>query len=95
MPGSGRPRVGHQPGKETSSNDDEAATLTTDEFWAPACMADREWALWRKVNARTSAQDRAVRPCADCPISFALEMRAEGRCNGLPGQEVVTTEAVR
>lgn len=40
---------------------------------------------WRALNARVSGPGRAVLPCEDCPLTFALEMRADGRCNGEPG----------
>lgn len=55
----------------------------------PACMAPDEHEAWIEMNRRT-ATARAVavaRPCADCTLGFAAEMRAVGRCNGSPGGE--------
>ena len=53
--------------------------------WAPACMDAGELAGWRDRNARLLPFRRAERPCEDCLLGFAAEMRAEGRCNGEPG----------
>ena len=53
----------------------------------PACMAPDEHEAWLRMNRRT-ATARAVavaRPCADCTLGYAAEMRAVGRCNGNPG----------
>ncbi len=56
------------------------------DTWSPACMADDEYAGWAKMNARiTGHSQRAKRPCADCTLGYASEMRAVGRCNGTPG----------
>lgn len=56
------------------------------EAWSPACMDAGELAAWEATNERlSSANMRAARPCTDCLLGFALEMRAEGRCNGTPG----------
>lgn len=52
--------------------------------WAPACMDAAEWALWEGANRGLNGSWRAARPCADCPIAHAADMRAEGRCNGTP-----------
>jgi hypothetical protein len=52
----------------------------------PACMTLEEFELWCAANARAGSQ-RAPSPCSDCPLSFAIEMRAEDRCNGEPGGE--------
>lgn len=54
--------------------------------WRAACMDDDEWAHWVSTNP-TSMQESelAPRPCTDCPLGFAAEMRALGRCNGTPG----------
>jgi hypothetical protein len=51
--------------------------------WVAACMEPDEWALWTEANRRSAAH-RISRPCEDCPLGFALEMRAIGRCNGEP-----------
>lgn len=53
--------------------------------WRPACMDDEEWALWKAANDRIYVGMQAARPCADCPLGHAADMRAEGRCNGTPG----------
>ena len=54
--------------------------------WAPACMEPPEWADWRARNpvAGIPDADQVARPCEECPIGWAVEMRAEGRCNGTP-----------
>lgn len=55
-------------------------------LWRPACMDDEEWALWKAGNDRlVNRKLQASRPCADCPLGHAADMRAEGRCNGTPG----------
>ena len=46
-----------------------------------ACMDPTEYALWSRANAALKFRET---PCHDCPMSFALEMRAEGRCDGEP-----------
>lgn len=51
--------------------------------WAPDCMDADEFASWQQAN-RSSGKGRAERPCDDCPASYAAEMRAENRCNGVP-----------
>jgi hypothetical protein len=54
--------------------------------WTPACMDADEYAGWLEMNQAT-ATARAVavdRPCADCTLGYAAEMRAVGRCNGTP-----------
>lgn len=54
--------------------------------WAPACMDAEEWALWERANrSLSSSLERATRPCADCPLGHAADMRAIGQCNGTPG----------
>lgn len=51
--------------------------------WQPACMDQDEAADWRRHNARLTI-GRAKRPCADCLLGYAAEMRSIGRCNGTP-----------
>lgn len=51
--------------------------------WVAACMDPDEWALWVDANRRSAAH-RISRPCDECPLGFALEMRAINRCNGEP-----------
>ena len=54
--------------------------------WSPACMAEDEYEAWLFMN-RATATARAVavtRPCVDCTLGYAAEMRAVGRCNGTP-----------
>lgn len=58
--------------------------------WAPLCMDEDEWAGWRRHNERLAVAQygdtkRAQRPCEDCPLGHAADMRALGRCNGEPG----------
>lgn len=51
-------------------------------------MDRREWATWVERNPRNPGGVRyADRPCVDCPLAYAAEMRAIGRCNGAPGGE--------
>lgn len=52
--------------------------------WRAACMDDDEWALWQDANRRLNLSDQLERPCQECPLAFALEMRAVNRCNGEP-----------
>ena len=60
-----------------------------DPTWAPLCMDEAEWARWREMNPQNMGGGIKVahRPCLDCPRWFAVEMRAEGRCNGTPGSD--------
>ena len=51
----------------------------------PARMDPAEYALWGRANDAISRHP-AGSPCHDCPMSFALEMRAEGRCDGEPAE---------
>lgn len=48
-------------------------------------MEPEELAGWNRLNLQVAASTRAARPCEDCPLTFAAEMRAAGRCNGEPG----------
>lgn len=52
--------------------------------WAPLCMDAAEWAEWRARNP-IYLSEAVARPCEDCLLGFAADMRAEGRCNGTPG----------
>lgn len=53
--------------------------------WRAACMDDEEWTDWVERNPQQLTDGAfAERPCRDCPASFATEMRALGRCNGMP-----------
>lgn len=52
--------------------------------WRAACMSDEEWTAWSESNERLVGKAHAVSPCVDCLPSFAAEMRADGRCNGVP-----------
>ena len=49
----------------------------------PACMDAAEYALWSRANATLRCKGT---PCHDCPMAFALTMRAEGRCDGEPAE---------
>lgn len=53
--------------------------------WAPLCMDETEWEDWRRLNPRLNAMTYASRPCTDCPKTFARQMRAVSKCNGMPG----------
>lgn len=53
--------------------------------WAPLCMDPEDWRRWQSANRSITAQsERIERPCQECPLGFAAEMRAAGRCNGTP-----------
>lgn len=55
-----------------------------DLAFTPLCMDAEELAGWRAQNDRSRHGNgiRARRPCEDCLLGFAAEMRALGRCNG-------------
>jgi hypothetical protein len=57
--------------------------------WNPACMDEAERTEWEAANARIknlyAGTRQADRPCTDCTLGFAADMRAVGRCNGTPG----------
>ncbi len=54
----------------------------------PACMTPDELALWNEAAAylRNWGGRATLDPCADCTVAFSDEMRALGRCNGIPGE---------
>lgn len=52
--------------------------------WEPACMDPAEWADWQRLNPVLNSLMHTERPCTDCPIGYARQMRAIGRCNGTP-----------
>lgn len=54
--------------------------------WEPHCMDADEYAGWLALNGGSAAARHvaAARPCDDCSLGFAAEMRALGRCNGTP-----------
>lgn len=57
-----------------------------DPDWKPLCMSDDDYAGWLTHNGRiTNKGERAPRPCSDCSVEYAAEMRAVDRCNGSPG----------
>ena len=43
-----------------------------------ACQTDDEWQLWK------DAALTLISPCEECPLGFAADMRAIGRCDGVP-----------
>lgn len=45
--------------------------------WQPKCLEPSELELWHDVDA-------GIPPCHSCPLAFAAEQRALGRCNGQP-----------
>ncbi|CAN5750445.1 hypothetical protein BH23CHL8_BH23CHL8_31020 [soil metagenome] len=51
--------------------------------WRPACMSADEHTDWLDADAEA----QGLRPCVDCPGSWARERRAEGMCNGEAGEE--------
>lgn len=63
----------------------------------PDCMTPAELTLWDLANRALSS--RADVPCRDCPMAFALAMRAEGCCNGTPepppGRRILDTDDPR
>lgn len=53
-------------------------------------MEPAEWIEWQQLNplwrGRKASNDvlksdYAERPCTDCPVDYARQMRAIGRCN--------------
>jgi hypothetical protein len=53
--------------------------------WTPACMEPDELARWQESDAAVQRTGgHSVVPCAECLPAFAAEMRAVGRCNGIP-----------
>ena len=52
------------------------------------CMSSDEYALWLEGAIRFAqrAACNVVEPCRDCPVEFAREMAAVGRCVGRPGE---------
>lgn len=55
----------------------------TTPVWAPLCIVPVDWAHWQRSNP-VKANVGAARPCDDCPLGFAAEMRSVGKCNGVP-----------
>ena len=53
------------------------------EGFVPLCMTTAELSAWNRANEVTG-RHRVGRPCDDCPLSFAVQMRATDRCNGEP-----------
>jgi hypothetical protein len=47
-------------------------------------MTDAEWAAWAEANDRLLPIYRSDSPCRDCTVTFHLEMRRVGRCDGAP-----------
>ncbi len=68
--------------------------MSVTETWAPLCMEPDELARWQEMRDRaTTHHDRAARPCRDCLVEAAAEMRAVERCNGTPrGDEIMDDE---
>jgi len=66
---------------------DDGVSRTTGSIWTPLCMDADEFETWSTTAKgwKTPNGRWEMRPCTDCPLSFAAEMRAEGKCNGTPG----------
>ena len=60
----------------------------------PACMNPAEYERWTFWNQRIVVQhEMASTPCQDCQDpEYVAEMRAEGRCDGVPGSRVAPVE---
>lgn len=68
----------------------ERMELDREAGWSPLCMDAAEWADWQARNPTALDIYSAVaRPCEDCLLGFAADMRAAGRCNGEPGGAAV------
>lgn len=53
----------------------------------PLCMTPDELRLWQEAaDVARGHKYTASSPCVDCPLSWARQMRAEGCCNGEPGE---------
>ena len=61
------------------------------QTWVAACMDPAEWDAWHAAN-RSARGGRDSRPCDDCLLGFAAEMRTAGRCNGQPGADATDDE---
>lgn len=49
-----------------------------------------EYAEWQAHNERISSKYiQALTPCHDCLAGYAADMRAIGRCDGIPGEPLV------
>lgn len=55
--------------------------------WTPLCMDADELAHWQNSNDCMPDYGglHAATPCTDCTLGYAAEMRAIGKCNGVPG----------
>lgn len=60
----------------------------------PACMDAEEHAAWTEMNDRLWIT-KALTPCSDCVMGFALEMRAIDMCDGEPGVQPTKAELRR
>lgn len=68
---------------ETDYDHDVADLL---QGWEPACMDPGEWPQWQAMNPAGTTGGKALKPCWDCPLEFAAEMRGKHRCNSWPGR---------
>lgn len=69
-----KPRFGHNEAQRRPPNQ---PTIQ------PACMSRSELDSW--LDVARYVNNGTADPCSDCIAPFAAEMRAEGRCNGIPG----------
>jgi len=69
---------------EVKAREPRAPAAVPVEPFVPLCMEPDELADWNDHNRAAARHGKAPNPCHDCMPDFALEMRAEGRCNGHP-----------
>ena len=55
-----------------------------DLYGWPSCMTEDEFRAWQDANRKASPAAQVIRPCSDCPASWARQMRGLGRCEGRP-----------
>lgn len=77
-------RIRKQPEKARSLSRREEFEAVVAGAWRADCMDDAEWAEWLAKNPLMPDAEMAARPCDDCPLGFAVEMREIGMCNGTP-----------
>ena len=63
----------------------ELAAAGGEAIWTPWCMTAEEYSEWKGGRDWSNGKSQPLRPCHDCLLDFAVEKRAEGKCNGTPG----------